>query len=141
MTLPSSGPLSLGAIQGEFGGTNPASLNEYYGVAAGVPASGTISISDFYGTSSLTVTCFPGPCTAVSFGGGDAVVTLSANKSVSWSFVKVSGANVVTGPTSGPSTSVRLQPTSGNLAVYDVTANDGGSSVTKRVTLEIFFEP
>jgi len=64
MTLPSSGPLSLSDIQTEFGGSNPISLSEYYAggayVPAGttgtngpVPSSGTISISNFYGTSNI----------------------------------------------------------------------------------------
>ena len=53
MALPSSGPLSLDDIQDEFGGSNPIAISEYYGVATGVPASGTISISDFYGTSAI----------------------------------------------------------------------------------------
>jgi hypothetical protein len=52
MALPSSGALSLLDIQGEFGGTAPIAISEYYGVASGVPASGQISISNFYGTSS-----------------------------------------------------------------------------------------
>lgn len=51
MTLPASGQLSLNDIQGEFGGSNPIQISEYYGVAPGVPSSGQISISDFYGTS------------------------------------------------------------------------------------------
>ena len=51
MALPSSGPISMLDIQGEFGGSNPISLSEYYGAASSVPSSGTISISDFYGTS------------------------------------------------------------------------------------------
>ena len=51
MALQSSGPISLLDIQNEFGGTNPIGINEYYGVASGVPASGTISLDDFYGTS------------------------------------------------------------------------------------------
>ncbi len=51
MALPSSGQLSLDDIQTEFGGSNPIGLSEYYGVASGVPSSGTIDISDFYGTS------------------------------------------------------------------------------------------
>lgn len=51
MALPNSGPISLNDIQNEFGGTNPIGINEYYGVASGVPASGTISFDDFYGTS------------------------------------------------------------------------------------------
>jgi hypothetical protein len=51
MTLQSSGPISLLDVQSEFGGSNPIGINEYYGVAAGVPASGTISLADFYGKS------------------------------------------------------------------------------------------
>jgi hypothetical protein len=54
MALPTSGPLSLNDIAGEFGGATPHSLSEYYGVAAGIPTSGTISISDFYGASAFT---------------------------------------------------------------------------------------
>ena len=51
MTLQSSGAISLADIQTEFGGSNPIGINEYYGVAAGVPASGTISLNNFYGKS------------------------------------------------------------------------------------------
>jgi hypothetical protein len=58
MAIVASGAISLGtsagtdrSISAEFGGTTPHSLSEYYGVAAGVPASGTITMSDFYGTS------------------------------------------------------------------------------------------
>jgi len=51
MVLPTTGPLSFTAIVGEFGGTAPHSMNEYYAVATGIPASGTISFSDFYGKS------------------------------------------------------------------------------------------
>ena len=53
MALPASGPLSLNDIQVEFGGDNPIGINEYYGVAAGIPASDTISINDFYGASAI----------------------------------------------------------------------------------------
>lgn len=53
MTLQTSGPISLGNIQTEFGGSNPISLSEYYDVAAGIPASGTISIGDFYGATAF----------------------------------------------------------------------------------------
>lgn len=66
MALPTSGPLSLSDIQGEFGGSNPISLSEYYaggglvpsgtsGTNGPVPSSGAISISNFYGTSNATV--------------------------------------------------------------------------------------
>lgn len=51
MALQSSGAISLNDIAIEFGGTQPHSLSEYYGVAVGIPASGSIDISDFYGAS------------------------------------------------------------------------------------------
>ena len=51
MALQSSGEISLANVQTEFGGSNPIGINEYYGVAAGVPGSGTISLADFYGKS------------------------------------------------------------------------------------------
>lgn len=54
MVLPSSGPISLGQVATEFGGTTPHSLSEYYGKATGIPASGTISLFDFYGKALIT---------------------------------------------------------------------------------------
>lgn len=56
MALPSSGAITHAMIQQEFGGSNPIGLNEYYGVATGVPTSGTISNSDFYGTQAVKET-------------------------------------------------------------------------------------
>jgi hypothetical protein len=67
MALPTSGSLTLEQIQTEFGGSNPISLNEYYAGGANVPAgtsgtngavpsSGTISISNFYGTQKVAPT-------------------------------------------------------------------------------------
>lgn len=58
MVLPTSGPLSLQDIQDEFGGTSPISLSEYYAIGKNIPASGVISIQDFYGgidTFSVTI--------------------------------------------------------------------------------------
>jgi hypothetical protein len=51
MALPSSGTISLNDIRGDFGGSNPISLGDYYGVASGIPTSGAISLKDFYGAS------------------------------------------------------------------------------------------
>ena len=53
MPLPSSGAISLLAIANEFGGSAPHSLNEYYGVASGIPSSGQISMNQFYGASAV----------------------------------------------------------------------------------------
>lgn len=60
MTLPSSGAISINSLVGEYGGSAPHSLSEYYrggGLVANhannssVPTSGTISLSNFYGQS------------------------------------------------------------------------------------------
>lgn len=51
MALPASPPLSMTQIATEFGGSLPHSISEYYGAAAGVPASGTLSFTDFLGKS------------------------------------------------------------------------------------------
>lgn len=64
MTLPASGAISLGAIQTEYGGTNPAAISEYYrggGLVPNaapnlsVPTSGAISFSNFYGGAAVSV--------------------------------------------------------------------------------------
>jgi hypothetical protein len=64
MPLQTSGPISLDDIQNEFGGSDPISISEYYGAASGIPASGAISIGDFYGASAvqdMTVTTYTRP--------------------------------------------------------------------------------
>jgi hypothetical protein len=66
MAIKSSGPLGLDAdIANEFGGGRPHSLSEYYrggglvppaaSANPGVPTSGQISISDFYGARNATI--------------------------------------------------------------------------------------
>ena len=51
MPLPSSGILKLSQIAAEFGGAAPHALSEYYGAASGIPTSGLLKLSDFYGAS------------------------------------------------------------------------------------------
>lgn len=63
MAIPGSGPISLNTIAGEFGGSTPHSINEYYRNGGrvpsnntNVPTSGQISFSNFYGAqNSVTV--------------------------------------------------------------------------------------
>jgi hypothetical protein len=52
MALQSDGPISIGNIATEFGDTAPNSMSEFYAAAGGIPSSGAISLSDFYGASS-----------------------------------------------------------------------------------------
>lgn len=54
MALQSQGSISLNDIATEFGGSTPHSLSEYYGAADGIPSSGSISFSQFYGKSAIT---------------------------------------------------------------------------------------
>jgi len=65
MTLPTEGPISLKDIQAEFGGPTPIKLENYYrggayvlntDYAPNVPASGPISLSNFYGAKRTTLT-------------------------------------------------------------------------------------
>jgi hypothetical protein len=67
MALPTDGPLSLGNIQTEFGGSNPIALSEYYrggglvpNITANnsIPTSGTIKVSDFYGTTAVVASAY-----------------------------------------------------------------------------------
>ena len=53
MALQTSGQISIQNIATEFGGSTPHSLSEYYAAASGVPASGEISLDDFYGKSNI----------------------------------------------------------------------------------------
>ena len=50
MALQTTGPISLLDVATEFKDTAPHSLSEFYG-AGGAPASGSLSLSDFYGLS------------------------------------------------------------------------------------------
>ena len=49
MTIQASGAIKFSDIENEFGVANPVSLSQYYSVDAGVPSSGQIKFSDFYG--------------------------------------------------------------------------------------------
>lgn len=67
MAVKASGPISMSEISGEFGGTAPLSLSQYYrtvgrvpnvtnnGINNTVPESGTISMSNFYSTTRVIV--------------------------------------------------------------------------------------
>lgn len=108
MPLQNSGPITLADIQTEFGGSNPISLNEYYKGGAyvpstntnsGIPTSGQISMSQFYGGSHLVlaVGLTPGSASASSTSPGTLTtntVTASAtgnNGAVTYTYTFVSG--------------------------------------------------
>jgi len=88
--LPSTGPLSMSQIQGEFGGSNPIRLSEYYGAASGVPSSGAISIGNFRGKSNIITLTSWG---AWATGTGDWSANLSTPSGTSGNAARLSGLN------------------------------------------------
>jgi hypothetical protein len=75
MALQASGPISLLDVATEFGGAAPHSINEYYG-KPGLPASGIISLNDFYGKANeVTLRIYPG------YTGVQGLITNAANAS------------------------------------------------------------
>jgi hypothetical protein len=74
MPIPLTGPVTLAALQAEYGGTDPISLNEYYrgglyvpdgtGTAT-IPTSGAITLDNFRGTSKTATVTY-----AIIGGGG-----------------------------------------------------------------------
>lgn len=128
MALQGSGAISLYQIQAEFGGANPISLSEYYrggayvgSSATSVPTGGAISMSNFYGTSAVSIT-INGTMTQVRQGSSvsytyrsRAVPTIQTSNgatpsSYAWSLISddtgqmfLSGANLSQATLNGPS--------------------------------------
>lgn len=100
MAVKSSGSLSFNTdIVGEFGGSTPHSLSEYYrggvNVPSGVtdvPASGEIKFSDFYGTSNALDVAY---YVVGAGGGGGAAGLISTNGSAGGS-TSISGSGFTT---------------------------------------------
>jgi hypothetical protein len=64
MPLTATGQLKLSQIAAEFNDTAPNGMSEFYSAATGIPASGEITVSDFYGAD--------GPGDGSGDGGGGA---------------------------------------------------------------------
>ena len=92
MALPSSGTISLGDLQGEFGGTNPVYMSEYYrggglvpNITANnaIPLSGVIKLSDFYNSTVVSVNLLE-------------VITTSTSSPPSYSFAYIQNESTST---------------------------------------------
>jgi hypothetical protein len=81
MALQGSGAISLGDIATEFGGTVPHAMDEYYGVAAGIPTSGALSLDDFYGATATASLTFLGTDESTGYTvDGPAVMVVSGDR-------------------------------------------------------------
>lgn len=145
MAIVSSGAISLGttagtdrSISGEFGGTTPHGLSEYYrdgsysdGInipsgETGIPASGAIAFSDFYGTSNVSATTYNSSISAASYA-SDSAVSANANLEVFY----LSG-NIDVRLNAGGDT---ISPADGTI-VYRISNAPSGYTV-KRGTLTV----
>ena len=104
MALQSSGAISLANIAAEFGGSTPHSLSEYYGAASGVPGSGTISFSNFYGTSSVVT---------VTRSSNGTNIDLASEFGSNWAANVAKAYNINSGVTLGGSGNAALSVSSG----------------------------
>lgn len=100
MAIPSTGSISLKDIQTEFGGSDPAKLNEYYTgsrttipTGYGIPSSGAISLGDFRGTQKFSL-----------------------------NYITAIDANALGSPTAGGSVELNISARAGNLDRYIVLA-------------------
>ena len=97
MAIVTSGVVSIGttagtdrSVIGEFGGSAPHSLSEYYGLAS-LPASGEISLSDFYGQSAGP----PPP----SYGGTSLSVQTIPEDNATSTLFQQTGSDIIAGTT------------------------------------------
>ena len=145
MALQSSGQISLLNVATEFGGSAPHSLSEYYGAAAGIPSSGTISLSNFYGTSSSFAFTLSSSQenwnlrSAALASGWDGTAQLVVNISSGvyvWSDDTATAGLIVSGAFPGGlivNNSGFIMGRGGNGAIY-TTGNAGGPGVTVSLT-------
>ena len=147
MTLQSSGAISLSQVQTEFGGANPISMSEYYagganvpgstsGVNGAVPASGTISISKFYGTSDVAFSPDGGPSAGApvylnDFGILNASVTITCNQSATWTWSKTGTGGSASVSSGGSATSITFSNSTTDFggakaATFTVSATAAG---------------
>lgn len=102
MTLPvAPNAITMSQIQTEFGGSNPISLSEYYGVYPGVPGSGEIAMGDFHGLNANLITVTEGTDTDYggcygfddgTHGGAPVVGPMGSRSPTSWNGVTLEAA-------------------------------------------------
>lgn len=160
MALPTSGPLSLNDIKGEFGGPTSPSLGDYYaggsyvpsgtsGTNGPVPSSGEISISNFYGTSAsvpLSISISPSSLYNSRSGGGSLTSSPAtgtgsggtAPYTYAWTYV--SGNSYTINSPSSASTTFTTSLTAGQLksGVYRCTVTDSlSATASDTITVEM----
>lgn len=159
MALQTSGPISLGNVQTEFGGTNPAAMSEYYagganvpsgatGTNGAVPSSGTISMSKFYGTVKTAFTPAGGtsagsPQALSDFGTYNASETISCTTPAVWTWTRTGSTNATASVSSGgtaTSITFNLNTTGFNYRQSEFTVSATSNGITRYWTVTLTAE-
>lgn len=136
MTLPASGPMSISMMAAEFGVALPCVFpRDFYG-KPGIPASGPLKFSDFYGKSNVVFT--PNGGEVYDYGSTSASVILVCNQSAIWTYTGGGGTVSRASGTAGNSItfSVSSPAFSYRSANYAVSATAMGVTRSFTVTLE-----
>jgi hypothetical protein len=159
MPLQTSGPISLGNVQTEFGGTNPIAMSEYYagganvpsgatGTNGAIPTSGTISMSKFYGSvktafSPAGGTSAGSPQALSDFGTYDASVTITCTTPATWTWTRSGDTNATaTVSSGGSSTSITFNLSTTGFTYRQSTFTVSGTSngITRYYTVTLTAE-
>lgn len=119
MTLPSSGSISLRDIANEYGATGTVSLRDFLG-KPGVPSSGNLSITNFYGKSNITFSPPPGTLGRVG------TVTIGASQNVGWNWT-TSGPALPNRTQGQVAPNITFNNSSGDTALITLTSTAGGT--------------
>ena len=144
MTLPSSGTITWTMIKNEYGLSNGFALSELYG-KPGIPSSGQLKMSDFYGKSAATMSISPPDQNSNAATGSwtspsSFVASVSTSvSSYSWTLVSTTGTGTWT--IQSPSSSSTKVAVNGVIEVNTATATfrctanlSGGGSISATCT-------
>jgi len=152
MTLQSSGAITLAQIQAEFGGSNPASLSEYYRggsyvpnttTNSSIPTSGTITMSNFYSGSNAAPAWSMGNFSSQSnktrnsyyysntlTASSTGTVSVSAGGTSSYKKFKVNGGGLVTSASIANGNTLRMRIRASGSYSSTVTGTIAGNGNT-----------
>lgn len=132
MALQSSGAISLSQIAAEFGGSIPHSLSEYYGAASGVPSSGTIRFSDFYGVANAVSLTYE--MIGAGGGGGGGWISTRYATAGEASTISYGGTTITSSGGAAGETTANTGQSDGSPTYYGPGGTGGANSDSSRQT-------
>ncbi|MBV9842042.1 MAG: hypothetical protein JOY99_11050 [Sphingomonadaceae bacterium] len=134
MTLQSSGAISLNDIIAEFGLSAQAVFpRDFYGLG-GAPASGALSLEDFYGRSHVVPVFTPSGGSVSSSSAYAASYTLSCSVAAIWTFSLPSG---VTASIASGASATSVTFTSYTVGTHIIGVHGASGSTTADVSVQL----